>query len=148
MYQGIFKINPVTGRVVIPGGAEDELGNELGGDGTVILDHTYEGDGTNDRLIDLGDDYDQGWIFMEEVLAGNVEHMALAHWFEDTYGVFENVAGGPTRHHAMSGGSIYFKGKDVDPNKINVGGNGAAVGGCNTNGRTYRIVAYKYAAML
>lgn len=145
---GFLKVNSETGRHIIPGGAEDENAVGIGTNGTDAIDHTWEGDGTDDREIDLGDDYDLILIFLEESKAVNVDHLALAYAFRTAYGVMPNTsaAPNPVRHYSMAAADAFFQGKMTggDADKIKLGSSGGVTSGVNVDGETYRLVGMKF----
>ena len=115
---------------------------------TKVLIDTYEGDDTNDREIDLGDDYDEIHIYLEEVRDYNEHHLAHVYIISNTYG--SEAHDGTTNqvvHRAMSDANIHIQGKmtGADVNKIKLGSVGNSIFGTNYNGWTYRIIAKKYA---
>ena len=124
-----------------------------GGGGGVVskaIDHTWEGDNTNSREIDLSDDYDLVLIFLEEDKNSNVNHLAMAYAFKNVYGVFvEGGATNDTKHLAMASSDTYWQGKmtGADANKILLSATGNDGRGTNYTGRTYRLVGLKFSSM-
>ncbi|MHC4713644.1 MAG: hypothetical protein ACYTAN_10310 [Planctomycetota bacterium] len=150
MRSGFFHRNPLTGRHVLPGGAEDDLGNELGNGGVAgSVDHTWEGDGSNDRPIDLGDDYDLIFIFLEEPAVAAANHPAMAYAFREAYGHFYEDSLSKAIHLAMSSADPYWQGKMTggDATKVKLGSGGGSTIGVNAVGKTYRLVGIKFDSM-
>jgi len=113
----------------------------------VVKDHTWEGDNTNDRVIDLGDDYNLILIFLDESKAENVNHLALAYAFKTVYGsFFEDSTGVRTQHESTAAANAGWQGKmtGADVNKIKLGSNGSANYGTNYLNYTYRLLGLKF----
>lgn len=151
MFTGIHRINPLTGRMVIPGGAEDAVGDPIQGGVEASIDHTWEGDDSNNRVIDLGNDYDLIEITREESAGASSNHLVMARAFRTEFGVsYANGAGQTVRHASMAAAGSYFQGKmtGVDANKIKLGTTGSSSYGTNITGQTYRLRGIKYKGML
>lgn len=121
------------------------------GGGVVVkaIDHTWEGDGTTDREIDLGDDYDEIRIYYEENGAYNVNHLAMAYAFRTTYGTMKHDGTAQhVMHYSQASSGNYFKGKMTggDSSKLLLGGSGGA-GTTNENGKTFRAIGLKFSSM-
>lgn len=115
------------------------------------IDHTWEGDNTNNREIDLGDDYDFILIHVEEDHASNSDHPGLAIAFRSLYGLFYNLASGTyVRHLSMATTNVNWQGKMFggDITKIKLGSTGNAAIGLNLTGQTYRLIGFKFQAMI
>jgi len=116
-----------------------------------MIDHTWEGDNTNDRVIDLGADYDFILVFLEETKAENVNHLCLAYAFKDVYGAFyEDATGVRTQHESMVASAASWQGKmtGANTNKIKLGSNGGANWGTNYLNYTYRLIGFKFTSMV
>jgi len=111
-----------------------------------VLDHTYEGDNTNDREIDLGDNYDFIQVWLEEPDSYASDHGALAYAFRTCYGVFYEHATSRCSHDAQGSNKYFWQGKmtGADEDKIKLGTIGSSNRGFNESGRTYRILAMKF----
>jgi hypothetical protein len=111
-----------------------------------VIDHTWEGDDTNDREIDLGDDYDYIAIWQEEPGAYNADHAALAYAFRSCYGDFYEHATSRCSHDAQGGVAYFFQGKmtGADADKIKLGSIGDSTRGFNQSGYTYRLLGRKF----
>lgn len=113
----------------------------------VLLD-TYTGDNTDNRIIDLGDNYDEVHIYLETPRDSDQLHIAEAYAFSLTYGTIQERDTIDKAIH-MSGeyADLFWKGKMFsggDETKIKLGSNGDSKRGCNYTGWIYRIVAKKY----
>jgi hypothetical protein len=111
-----------------------------------VIDHTWEGDGTNDREIDLGDDYDFIQIWQEEPGAYNADHNGLAYAFRTCYGNIYEHATSRASHNAMSDANYHWQGKmsGADADKIKCGSGGSSIRGVNYSGYTYRLLGMKF----
>lgn len=113
-----------------------------------ILNDTYIGDNTDNRIIDLGDDYDEVHIYLETDKNFDVMHLCEAYALGLTHGIFnEENEIEKTVHRSGSPGDFLFQGKMFTPGdetKIMLGSNGASARGTNNTGWVYRIVAKKY----
>lgn len=113
----------------------------------ILLD-TYTGDGSSSRILDLGDDYDEVNIFLEEAKSKLEVHLISAYAYLSTYGAsYQEDADGNAQHVSQAEADVYFKGKmftSGDETKIKLGGGGTNRRGTNFNTWTYRIVAKKY----
>lgn len=116
-----------------------------------ILIDTYTGDGTNNRIIDLGDIYDEVHIYNNEPVDKEEAGCLRAWAVQQSYGLIyedidDKVAAGETDGAADN----FFQGKLFSPgdeNKIKLGSNGTNKRGTNYSGWVYRIVAKKYRAI-
>jgi len=111
---------------------------------------TYEGDDSNDRVLDLGDDYDFVVVSLEESKTIGVSHLGMAYAVRTTYGLFyEDSVSGATRHRSMALTDLLWQGKmaGADANKIKLGSDGSSDQGTNNSGWTYRILAFKFGAV-
>jgi hypothetical protein len=111
-----------------------------------VIDHTWEGDGNNDREIDLGDDYDLIFIWLEEDSAYNEDHNALAYAFKTVYANFYEHASYRTSHNCQADANYHWQGKMTggDANKIKCGTGGSSNRGVNYSGYTYRLLGMKF----
>jgi len=111
-----------------------------------VLIDTYEGNGTNNRELDLGDDYDEVRIYLEENKDYIADHLAEAYAIGTTYGISLHRSGSDVEHRSMGICNEMWQGKMTggDVNKIKLGSNAGYDFGTNENGWTYRIVAKKY----
>lgn len=118
---------------------------------TKVLIDTYEGNGSNNREINLGDDYDEIHIYLEENRAADVYHLseavAIGTYYSNRGNWVGNAWGDLT--YSMGASDQYFQGKMTggDVNKIKLGSVGTQLFGTNYNGFTYRIIAKKYASV-
>lgn len=119
-----------------------------------VLIRNYTGDGLNNRIIDLGDDYNRVEIRLRSAEDLNTTHLALATTVyvggvnvKDV--LIENGGGQATEHRTMAFANPYWQGKQSGPdaNKIALGSNGALAGGTNINTFLYTIMAWKYSAV-
>ena len=136
-----------TENPMVPSDAATEAYVDRGDAAIVIkvLIDTYEGNGTASRELDLGDDYDEIHIYVEENVASTTTHMAEAYAYHTTYGVYYVGSADEVDHAGMSQANGYFQGKmtGADVNKIKLG-TGTGTSGSNGIGYTYRIIAKKY----
>jgi hypothetical protein len=110
---------------------------------SIVVD--WAGDETDNRVIDLGDDYDLVLVF-EDTDVGSASHLAMAHALQTVYGVFiHDNSTTATLHRTGSGGAAYWQGKmsGVDANKIKLGSDGSDVHGTNAFGISYRAIGLK-----
>ena len=117
-----------------------------------VLIRKYTGDDTNDREIDLGDDYDYIEIFADESKTRTVDHLVRA-WalLDDNYGIIaEDGAASDARSYVHSNGDSRFQGKMTggDVNKIKLGSAGSTLNGTNASGHLYVIFGRKFSAIL
>ena len=113
-------------------------------EGTKVLIDTYEGNDANNRVIELGDSYDEVHIYLEEARTALEEHLVEAYIVSDTFGVFYTiVATADNSHMSMSDANLALQGWN-DATSIKLGTAGSGVYGTNVNGWTYRIIAKKY----
>lgn len=107
-----------------------------------MIDHTWEGDGLDDREIDLGDDYDLIFIFYEEATSG-MSTWGIAYAFKTVYGIVGETS------ETMSGANDNFQGKmdGADINKIKLGGNAGSTVGTNRSSKSYRLIGFKFLDM-
>lgn len=112
---------------------------------STVVDWT--GDDTNDREIDLGDDYDVVLVF-PRAGHGALAHLCTAYALRDIYGayIFATVVNAVT-HTSGSHGETYWQGKmsGADVNKIQLSKVGNSPYGTNASGVTYRALAVKLA---
>lgn len=116
---------------------------------TGVSKHTtvdYTGDGTNNREIDLGDDYDLVLIFLVGTdPSGN--HMALAYALRTgVWGGFRFLWGSQwIRHDSGANIDNFWQGKmsGADANKIMLSAVGDDQYGTNRTGRDYRVLGLK-----
>ncbi len=127
---------------------DDELSAGGGVLSKVLID-TYLGNDWNDREIDLGDDYDEVHIYLEEDKNYNAHHAVEAYAVRGTYGHSWNHATITAVHASMADANPYFQGKmtGADVNKIKLGSEGDWATGTNVGGNTYRIIAKKYSTV-
>ena len=112
----------------------------------VFID-TYEGDGTDNKILDLRDDYSEIHIYIEESVGGG-SHFVSAYAIGGTYGLtFMHNSDDENRHYAQASANTLWQGKVFELghyNEIKLGSSGASSYGTNYNGWTYKIIAYKY----
>jgi hypothetical protein len=113
------------------------------------IDHTWEGDGANDRVIDLGDDYDFILVWQEEDGAYNTDHCAMPYAFKNCYGNFYEHSTDRTSHNSMTSANSHWQGKmtGADASKIKTGTLGSSIRGTNYSGYTYRLLGLKFSNM-
>lgn len=113
-----------------------------------ILIDTYTGDGTNNRIIDLGDDFDEVYIYLERDIVKEAHGLAQAWAIRQTYGIiFEDFDDKSAAAVMMAGANAYWKGKlytTGNESKIQLGSAGGNAWGTNKNTWTYRIIAKKF----
>lgn len=124
-----------------------------GGGGVLgaVLIRDYAGDHANNRVIDLGDDYDRVEIHLRSAKDLNTSHLALALAILTTYEVsVEDAVTRAVEHRTMSFANPYWQGKmtGVDANKIKLAADTTKAGGTNKAGFDYTIIAYKYSTVL
>lgn len=115
------------------------------------IDHTWEGDDANNREIDLGDDYDFIFIFIEESKTNVVDHPFLGHAFKTCYGLsWNDGAANNVKHVSMAAANAYFQGKMFggDSTKIKLGTTGNDADGLNKLNETYRLIGFKFQTMI
>lgn len=131
---------------------QDQL-DALGGGGGVVekvLIDTYEGNGDNDRKLDLGDDYDEVRIYVEESKNSSTRHLGEAYAVGATYGVHVTFSADHRGAHlSMGAADTWFQGKlfGGDLNKVLLGDTGGDDGGTNELNWTYRVIAKKYSSI-
>ncbi len=114
-----------------------------GGGGVLedVLIREYTGDAVNNRIIDLGDDYQE--IVIRRKTAGETGVSVIQAWAILTlYGVFSATSS----LYVGTNANVYWQGKMTggDANKIKLGTAAAANPGVNISGVVYQIVAKKY----
>ena len=84
------------------------------------IDHTWEGDNNDNRVIDLGDNYDWIEVYVEEAYAASSYFIALARAFRTSYGTIWAASSDDLRCFSMSSGNNAWQGKmtAADANKI------------------------------
>lgn len=118
---------------------------------TAVMIRDYAGDDANDRILDLGDDYDVVSIIDSGGNTATSNHIVEAVAVRDTYEVlYNNGAAQTVRHSSMAPADTRFQGKmtGVDSTKIKLGSNGTLVDGTNKGGKTFRIRAWKLYGVL
>ena len=139
--------------MTLPGLFGTAIGQDAAGGGGVsekVLIRDYVGDATNNREIDLGDDYQEVHIYIADSFAINADHLAEVYAIGTVYGVLYNSGSTSTvRHSTMASGNSRWQGKMTggDANKIKLGSSGASAGGSNASGVNYRIIAKKFSSV-
>lgn len=116
---------------------------------TKMIDHSWPGDSTDNREIDLLDEYDLIFIFREAGSTGS-DHMAMAYAFRDEYGAFlESTSHAGAQHGSRSNVLFAWQGKMTggDATKIKLGSAGTNLRGANVVSETYRLIGFKFAFM-
>jgi len=110
-----------------------------------VLIRGYTGDDTNDRVIDLGDNYDLILIFGIGSYTYVQDHAILAYALGTCYGSMIDAMGSGMGHHSShqegAAGNAWFRGKVA--NTIVLGSAGTLPYAFNAAGRSYRIFALK-----
>lgn len=123
---------------------QDANGGVLGK--SLIKDYT--GDGSANRKIDLGDDYDVVMVAPVTDIENNSSHAAFALAIRDQYSLmYEYGAGITMRSKIGSYADAWWKGKVAASNEIDLGTVGANAESTNRAGRTFRIFAMKFSAV-
>ena len=115
------------------------------------IDFAYVGDGAQNRDLDLGDDYDLVFIWLEESQDITANHLAWAYAFRECYGWAWQGAAADMRHRAMAAANLGFQGKRAAPNNNQVRlGNRVAPAqqvDCNFLSWNYRLIGIKFRSM-
>ena len=114
------------------------------------IDHTWPGDGTDDRVIDLGADYDMIRIWNEESRYYDVDHAVEATAFKTFYGIlYQDGVAEKTKHKQLAVANGTWQGKVAGGGgtTIKLGSNGTTATGLNVSGETYRLFALRFSAM-
>lgn len=110
-----------------------------------VLIRDYTGDDTNDRVIDLGDDYDRIEIRPRSSWTTAHWHMAFAIAIRTAYDLTyrTNIE---MKHECMAAANNHWQGKMTggDANKIKLGAIGNDSPGTNKIAHDYRILAMKF----
>lgn len=149
-FAGTFPLDLATGRPILgrkfvkPDGTDLYLPAGV----TDSVETTWEGDDEDNRIINLGDDFDQILIVVEEPFGGNNSHPALAYALGTAFGVIIQIGGSFMNHISQTSAGAYFQGKltGVDANKIKLGSSGSTPFGFNDGGNTYHLIGLKLAA--
>ena len=113
-----------------------------------VLIRDYTGDNTNNRVIDLGDDYDLVVVFGASNAASTTQHGAVAVALGDTFNSMYRDAA-DFFHTVGVSVTTNWQGKmpGADAEKIKLGGVGGAQTGFNNGSKLYRILALKFAGV-
>jgi hypothetical protein len=152
---GTLPVDLLTGRPILPLPFIKPDGTDLYEDnGAVekVIDHTWEGDGSTNRVIDLGDDYDLILVWREEDDDTDTDHPAMAYAFGTCYGHFMNQSSPAAAAHRGQAGLLSnqsWQGKlfGGDANKIKLGTSGAG-NTFNGSAKTYRLVGFKFTSLV
>lgn len=119
----------------------------VGGVVEKVLIRDYVGDGTGSRIIDLGDEYDEVEILLNESRAENNDSLVRAYALGTFFGTLVvQGSGSYVFRRSMANAVSYFQGKmtGADSTKIKLGNSGPEIRGTNVNGLNYRIIAQKF----
>ena len=107
----------------------------------------WTGDGTNNREIGLGDDYDLVLVF-ENRSQGVTDHMAMCYALGGLYGTFSMKVAGTVAHVSGASSDTHWQGKmtGADASKILLGNNGGSGYGTNRDTVDYRAIGFKLPA--
>jgi hypothetical protein len=110
-----------------------------------VLMDTYVGNDANSRDIDLGDDYDEIYIYLNYSRLTTEDHLVQAYAIRETYGLsWVDGSDSHIKHRTMADINIFFQGKRAGTNNITLGTLGNDNRGTNNNGWVYKIIAKKY----
>lgn len=134
-----------------PGILRAIVGAAGGGGGIVskVIDHTWTGNNANNRVIDLGDDYDFILIIMETNKGPTSRGPGLFWALWTAHGGISDYTGSYAQTFAGTGADTMWQGKLTggNANKIQLGSTGSLAWGTNCNGYVYRLIGFKFSAV-
>lgn len=129
--------------LVYPSGLLHYLGSAPAVQAITTTDYT--GDGTNNRVIDVGIAADMVLIFPRDNRSEAFNHLGLAYAVGNAHGVFyHDSTDRYVKHESMLSADDYFKGIHTGTT-IQGGSSGSDDWGINANAREYRALAFKFA---